>query len=225
MALTFNGTTQYISATASPLGTGQLGDHTVAFWARAASQASTTLFSISRSTETGGINNPSIFVQNRGGRVTYFLRANASSDGNAWNGFATPGLAGGIAFDGTWHHVAARLSGTTSSTWVDGSVAEQAAAGATVPATTGMDRLGLGAVVRGNVTSYAAATIAEVGIWSSAITSDEIVSLARAASPLLVRPQSLVFYAPLIRDLVDMQGGLSLTNNSATIANHPRVYA
>jgi hypothetical protein len=40
-----------------------------------------------------------------------------------------------------------------------------------------------------------------------------------------VRPQSLRFYAPLIRDLQDVRGGLTITNtNSATVANHPRVY-
>jgi hypothetical protein len=41
-----------------------------------------------------------------------------------------------------------------------------------------------------------------------------------------VRPQSLVFYAPLVRDLIDYKGGLTITNNNtATVANHPRVYA
>jgi hypothetical protein len=41
-----------------------------------------------------------------------------------------------------------------------------------------------------------------------------------------VRPQNLVFYAPLVRDLIDAKGGLTITNNNgATVANHPRVYA
>jgi hypothetical protein len=41
-----------------------------------------------------------------------------------------------------------------------------------------------------------------------------------------IRPQSLVFYAPLVRDLIDVKGGLTITNNNtATVANHPRVYA
>jgi hypothetical protein len=40
-----------------------------------------------------------------------------------------------------------------------------------------------------------------------------------------VRPQSLVFYAPLVRDLQDVRGGLTITNNNgATVAAHPRVY-
>ena len=41
-----------------------------------------------------------------------------------------------------------------------------------------------------------------------------------------VRPQSLVFYAPLVRNLQDVKGGLTISNNNtATVAVHPRVYA
>lgn len=45
-------------------------------------------------------------------------------------------------------------------------------------------------------------------------------------TPDKIRPQSLVFYSPLVRDLNDQKGGLTITNNNgATVANHPRVYA
>jgi hypothetical protein len=40
-----------------------------------------------------------------------------------------------------------------------------------------------------------------------------------------VRPQNLKFYAPLIRNLVDIKGGLTITNNNtATVSEHTRVY-
>jgi hypothetical protein len=68
--------------------------------------------------------------------------------------------------------------------------------------------------------------IAEVGIWNVALTDAEIASLADGMTCDKVRPQSLVFYAPLVRDLIDYKGGLTITNNNtATVANHPRVYA
>jgi hypothetical protein len=68
--------------------------------------------------------------------------------------------------------------------------------------------------------------IAEVGIWSAALSAEEIKSLAADMTCDKVRGQSLVFYAPLIRSLQDLRGGLSITNNNtATVANHPRVYA
>ena len=67
--------------------------------------------------------------------------------------------------------------------------------------------------------------IAEVGIWNAALTTAEIASLASGIICDKIRPQSLVFYAPLVRDLIDQKGGLPITNNnSATVANHPRIY-
>jgi hypothetical protein len=68
--------------------------------------------------------------------------------------------------------------------------------------------------------------IAEVGIWNAALAAEEIASLAKGMTCDKVRPQSLVFYAPLVRDLIDQKGGLAITNNNgATVATHPRVYA
>jgi hypothetical protein len=67
--------------------------------------------------------------------------------------------------------------------------------------------------------------IAEAAVYSTNLTADEIKSLAAGVTCDKVRPQSLVFYAPLIRDLQDVRGGLAITNNnSATVADHPRVY-
>jgi hypothetical protein len=81
----------------------------------------------------------------------------------------------------------------------------------------------LGAGVIGQL---ADALIAEVGIWNVALTAAEVASLAKGMTCDKVRPQSLVFYAPLVRDLIDAKGGLTITNNNtATVANHPRVYA
>ena len=68
--------------------------------------------------------------------------------------------------------------------------------------------------------------IAEVGVWDIDLNADEIASLSDGMTCDKVRPQNLVFYAPLIRDLQDVSGGLTITNNNtATVAAHPRVYA
>jgi hypothetical protein len=76
------------------------------------------------------------------------------------------------------------------------------------------------------LTAYHSGIIAEVGIWNAVLTADEIASLAKGMTCDKVRPQSLVFYAPLVRDLQDVRGGLTITNNNgATVADHPRVYA
>ena len=66
--------------------------------------------------------------------------------------------------------------------------------------------------------------LADVGIWNVELTADEIASLAKGMACNKVRPQSLVFYAPLVRELIDVRGGLSITNDNATVAEHPRIY-
>jgi hypothetical protein len=77
-----------------------------------------------------------------------------------------------------------------------------------------------------NGTSFLGGLIAEVGIWNAALTAAEIASLAKGMTCDKIRPQSLVFYAPLVRDLIDQKGGLTITNNNAaTVADQPRVYA
>jgi hypothetical protein len=73
--------------------------------------------------------------------------------------------------------------------------------------------------------SFATGLIAEVGIWNAALTADEIASLAKGMTCDKIRPQNLVFYSPLVRDLIDARGGRAITNNNgATVANHPRIY-
>jgi hypothetical protein len=68
--------------------------------------------------------------------------------------------------------------------------------------------------------------IAEVGIWNAALTAAEVAALAKGMTCDKIRPQNLVFYAPLVRDLNDQKGGLTITNNNgATVAAHTRVYA
>ena len=76
-----------------------------------------------------------------------------------------------------------------------------------------------------SIGNYSNGYIAEVGLWNVALTAEEIASLAKGMTPDKIRPQSLVFYAPLVRDLIDAKGGRTITNNGATVANHPRVYA
>lgn len=74
-------------------------------------------------------------------------------------------------------------------------------------------------------TALFAGLIAEVGIWSVVLSDDEIASLANGVAPIKVRPQSLVFYSPMIRNVQDVRGGLALTQTgSPTIAAHPRIY-
>lgn len=120
---------------------------------------------------------------------------------------------------------AAVLASTTSRTpYLDGT------AGTTNTQTnnvgTGQDRLTLATYLSGSSPQELLnGRLADAAVWNVALSADEIASLAKGFKPTRVRPQSLVFYAPLIRDLNDLRGALPLTNNnSATVTDHPRVY-
>jgi hypothetical protein len=124
-----------------------------------------------------------------------------------------------------WQHVAGVFSSQTSRrTYLNG-VAGTENTTDIGSQNTATDIL-IGARRNTGIGNYFQGSIAEVGIWNAALTADEIASLADGITCDKVRPQSLVFYAPLTRELQDVRGGLSITNNNtATVANHPRVYA
>jgi hypothetical protein len=72
---------------------------------------------------------------------------------------------------------------------------------------------------------YANIEISEIAIWKNSLTNNEINALHKGFTADQICPQSLAFYAPLIRNLVDLRGGLVITNNNgATPSTHPRIY-
>lgn len=49
--------------------------------------------------------------------------------------------------------------------------------------------------------NYFTGYIAEVAFWQAALTDDDALQLATGVSPLKVKPEAIVFYSPLIREL------------------------
>ena len=131
----------------------------------------------------------------------------------------------GTASANTWFHVAAVEAAANSHKVVFNGTTSQTLTGSRTP--SGINGLVIGGdSANGNASNFMTGQIAEVGIWNVALADAEIASLADGMTCDKVRPQSLVFYAPLVRDLQDVRGGLTITNNNtATVANHPRVYA
>lgn len=91
---------------------------------------------------------------------------------------------------------------------------------------TGIDRLSVARAGDFTPGNYFSGAVAELAIWNAALSDAEVAILgADRYSPLLVRPQNLVVYLPLVRDNdEDLIGGLSLTAyNSPTVMAHPRI--
>jgi hypothetical protein len=184
---------------------------------------------------TGVYNSPVSFLAARASTATdgraYTLQL--SSDGKVGSNINSTGLAAnnfvtqGTTVVGTnARHAALTFSPSTfSRIYVDGVQDAERTSG--VPASIA-DNTNVNLMFGGFPTTSLNfnGTIAEVGIWNAALTAAEIASLAKGMTCDKVRPQSLVFYAPLVRDLNDQKGGLTITNNNgATVANHTRVYA
>jgi hypothetical protein len=211
MAYSLNGSTQYLSATA-PID-GLTKPFTLACWFN-----STTV------------------------TANQYLVTLCPANGSAWGISAHGGLAndpllaiqtGSNSFSttsaysaNTWTHACGVFNSITSRTAYKDAVAGSTATG-TEQFVTAATQVIIGSVrAGGNFSQYLNGLIAEVGIWNAALTANEIASLAKGMTCDKVRPQSLVFYAPLVRELQDVKGGLTITNNNtATVANHPRVYA
>jgi hypothetical protein len=121
----------------------------------------------------------------------------------------------------TWHHACLSCPSNSQRT-----VYLNAGAQTTNTVTRNVSAAGITTLRIGWTNNAIDGLMAEIGVWSAALTQPEIASLAKGMTCDKVRPQNLVFYAPLVRDLIDQKGGRVITNNNgATVANHPRVYA
>lgn len=124
---------------------------------------------------------------------------------------------------GVWHHACGVFASPTSrAAYIDGG-----SKGTNTDSQTpsGIDRTSIGRLGDSSPGFYMSGYLADIAIWNAALTDAEVASLGEGFSPLLIRPQSLVMYLPLIREIQDVVGGLAFTNNGSTVADHiPKLY-
>jgi len=150
------------------------------------------------------------------------LRANAAADGGGGQGNAT--VTAWAA--NTWHHAAGVFTSSTSRTvYLDGSSASNTDA-ITTTATPTETALGYVNGAGPAPIQYFSGRLGEWGLWSVSLTANEVTALARGASPLLVRPESLVAYWPLFGRASpepDRIGSYPLTLSGTAQSAHPRI--
>lgn len=66
-----------------------------------------------------------------------------------------------------------------------------------------------------NSVNFFTGDIADVAVWSAALSDEEIAMLGAGFSPLFVRPGSLAFYAPLTSSISDVSSGVTITNHDS----------
>lgn len=122
----------------------------------------------------------------------------------------------------TWYAIGGFYDGTNAGVVLNGTT-EATTACAALSTAANPTPSALAAAV--GTSDFDDGTIAEVAAWNltTAMTQAEWTALAAGVSPLLIRPQSLILYWPLINDAVAAVGS-RITATDTTVATHPRMY-
>lgn len=125
----------------------------------------------------------------------------------------------------TWHHAIGTFDTSSITVRIDGG--NEGSDSQTPDPSAADDVVAIGAFERSSIIHYMSGNIAESAMWNAILTAAEAQSLAAGYSPLLIRPQSLVAYWPLIGRTspeIDIVGGYNMTLvNTPTTAAHPRI--
>jgi len=135
---------------------------------------------------------------------------------------------GGSVTAGVWSHICGRFtSAPEQAIFLDGGAKVTSSISGTP---TSVDRFSVGVIDSAALQNNAlnTAQIAEAAIWGAALSDADIASLATGVSPLLVHPESLIGYWPLIGEVFPSRNLLSNVSvlglqGSLSAAPHPRV--
>ncbi len=122
----------------------------------------------------------------------------------------------------TWYHIVGTYDGSDIRVYFDGVEEDSVARAGNFASTIAPVRIGAGSGGAGTEQPFDG-EIGHCAIWDVGISAGEIESLANGFSPLQVRPDNLLFYAPLngLTPEYDAVGGLSLTVNGPVASEEP----
>lgn len=214
MAITFNGTSDFATL-AGNAAYGPGSSFSVSLWMYLPTGWVSSSFA--RILEVGGANGTDF--------KGYSLTAHSTGSNVRWDFWDID--ARNVAFWApsldTWIHIAATLDGSGNGEMFENAVSKgtRASIGSTAQSTNG-PIFGAGT---GGASNFGTPIVAEYAVYSEVLPASAIASLARGYSPLLVRPEKLNAYAPLIRGsgAGDVILGGSLTLSGTSNAAHPRV--
>ena len=147
-------------------------------------------------------------------------------------GYAGAGKAHAASYDGSNYGVATTVRGFTTNNWhslvgvfnstTDRDVYFNAV---TVNNTTFVKPSLIGGIDYfgsfNGVAAYWPGNLCEFAMWKVALNQNNVSTLNKGFCPLFVRPEQLVFYAPLIRDKTDCIGGVQLAvGGSPSVVEH-----
>lgn len=218
MAYSFTATSQQHLTTPDTASLDITGALTLVAWVKSTGSYGTTSRGILTKYQTTTSQRSFALVINSSGNL-FFIVSN--------NGTNSIDVTGTTAVGTNWRHMAGVYTPSTKlEGFLDGASHVTNTSGIYASLFSGSAPLAVGMVSFSSTNNCWDGLIAEAAVYNAALTAAEIASLAKGMTCDKVRPQSLVFYAPLVRDIIDQKGGRTITNNNgATVANHPRVYA
>jgi len=206
MARSFTTTSsQYLSYGASVLGASGTPPYTIALWFKPTS--GTAGRSLVAMADTA--------VTNVYTALSYDDLANtflAATRGSGGLNYATKA----VPAEAVWVHGCGVFASTSSRiAYVNGVAGTENTVTTTM---SGLDNTTIGALVRTSVAGYMDGSMAEVAVWSAALSGAEVAALADGVSPLMVRPGELLSYWPLMGRTspeIDLIGGAHMTLNGS----------
>lgn len=124
---------------------------------------------------------------------------------------------------GAWNHgLAVYSSDSSAEIWLNGGGYAQNTSTESQGGPGTFNRICVGGLLDSTPASYLNGMVAEVAVWSGTLDATDAAVLAAGFSPRLVKPNNLVFYAPLIRDRFDYFSGTAFSDSGTpTVDDHP----
>lgn len=122
---------------------------------------------------------------------------------------------------GTLYHVCGTYDGSRIRCYLNGAI-DTTSAATTDPDTNSGVQFALGKNTLGGSNVGAVGLMAEAAVWNVRLLADEIAALAKGYVPPLIRPASLLYYLPLVRENIALRGP-AWTLTGTSVANHVRV--
>lgn len=154
---------------------------------------------------------------------TDYFQLGANSSGNvlagAFSGGSVANASSGATYSAdAWFHAAAVFASSTSRTaYIGGG---NKGSNTTSKSPSSIDTLFVG--IR-NVSAAWPGYLAECGVWSVALSDDEINALSHGYSPMLIRPASMLYYSPLVTSAmaaVNRKGAANTVTGTLTTQVH-----
>ena len=209
MARLFNGTNAALRATSTPVTAAPL---TIACRFNQTTSAAQLLVSVG---VNGGVDRFQLFTSGTTSIAVAAFAGGAGSSGQA--------TIAGSPTAGQWHHAAGVFESSASRSAYWNGVAGTPETTAATP--SGVNSIVIGARYNTTLGAYFGGSIAEVCIWNAALTAEEINSHFLGFPGRLIRPSAIRFYAPLVRNIQDLAGGITLSElgTGTTASDHPRI--